>query len=691
MTCRSRISRCILLAVLVALVVKFCQDAHHTAFVGGIAPRMAKKQMSRRWAALRAMPQGGDNYGDRVFEDLFGDEEDSPVEDSQSFKRSDAPRRMEQDVAMGDLETFDLEWDDLEEDNEEEEEGEEELPETEAELMESVKVSDDEVDEFLAEFNAKPILQKEPGTVPLDPFEKDATTELDTFKELQQKNRMQIYGRGMADNGMFLTLRDRLKMLSDHAQRGEWQRARYIMKGIWRRRHLRLPLGRMMWNQMIKAHVNANRPKAAESWLEDMLGRVFQPDIASYNTLLKCYGQRGEFLKAEKWMRRMKARGVDPDMYSYGALVQSYVKAKDVLGAERTLDAMVKSGCTIVRSNTFAYNALLRHYAQEGQVSLAEEVFKRMKVDGVRPDAASYLQMIRAHGHAEDAEGAADWLKMMDKENLEPQASHFHAVMSSHAKVGDMEGAETWFRVMMDAGFRPELLGFNILLSAAASNGDTEGAEGVLMRMEDMEILPDTVSVATLLSAFAKVGNATGAVSWLLKAEEVGIEPDLNCYNQVIKACGQAQNATLAERMARRLLRNRLTPDVYTYNMLLNALANGGLADSAEFWVDHMQRAARWRHNDFPLDQVAVSYSEVLLAHLKANDLPAAEAWLEQMLGEGIEPQARCYTALVQSYVELGDLEEAGKWLGRMSSWSNHVAPQNLLERVEMKRLAAVS
>ena len=28
------------------------------------------------------------------------------------------------------------------------------------------------------------------------------------------------------------------------------------------------------------------------------------------------------------------------------------------------------------------------------------------KVDGVRPDAASYLQMIRAHGHAEDAEGS---------------------------------------------------------------------------------------------------------------------------------------------------------------------------------------------------------------------------------------------------------------------------------------------
>ena len=27
------------------------------------------------------------------------------------------------------------------------------------------------------------------------------------------------------------------------------------------------------------------------------------------------------------------------------------------------------------------------------------------KVDGVRPDSASYLQMIRANGHAEDTEG----------------------------------------------------------------------------------------------------------------------------------------------------------------------------------------------------------------------------------------------------------------------------------------------
>ncbi|CAE7289480.1 unnamed protein product [Symbiodinium natans] len=98
---------------------------------------------------------------------------------------------------------------------------------------------------------------------------------------MRNGKRNVLYARGLPNNQMVITLKDRMNMLCDHADRGEWRQARYIMKGIWRRRQLRLPLGRRMWNQMIKAHVNANRPKAAESWLKDMLNRVFQPDIYS--------------------------------------------------------------------------------------------------------------------------------------------------------------------------------------------------------------------------------------------------------------------------------------------------------------------------------------------------------------------------------------------------------------------------
>eukprot|EP00439_Symbiodinium_sp_Y106_P006319 s7019_g1.t1 len=349
------------------------------------------------------------------------------------------------------------EWDDMELDAEDEdmevgrsqlEELEEEEPADEAALMKAVEVSDDEVSEFLAEFNAQPIVAKEPGTVPIDPFEKDATKELDTFKEMKGGRRDLMYARGMPSNQMVITLKDRLNMLSEHADNGEWRQARYIMKGIWRRRHLRLPLGRRMWNQMIKAHVNANRPMAAESWVKDMLNRVFQPDIYSYNTLLKCYGRRGDFLKAEKWIRRMRARGVAPDMYSYSSLVQAYVVADDVEGAERVFSKMEVTDA----SNTFAHNTLLKAYAQKEQAEKAEKLFKTM----AKPDATTYLQMIRVAASVSDPEGAADWLRRMSEAGLQPWVPHFHAVMTAHAKMGDMEGAEAWFRVMLDEGMRPE-------------------------------------------------------------------------------------------------------------------------------------------------------------------------------------------------------------------------------------------
>ncbi|OLP99296.1 Pentatricopeptide repeat-containing protein [Symbiodinium microadriaticum] len=535
----------------------------------------------------------------------------------------------------------------------------EEEPADEAALMKAVEVSDDEVSEFLAEFNAQPVVAK----VPIDPFEKDASKELDTFKELKNGKRDLFYARGMPSNQMVITLKDRLNMLSEHAAKTNLEGFPSFMIFLPTMasgdRHLEKTAFAAASGS--EAHVNANRPMAAESWVKDMLNRVFQPDIYSYNTLLKCYGRRGDFLKvvlagqkicfteAEKWIRRMRARG-------YSALVQapwSYLAG--LRAQERVFGEMEVTDA----SNTFAHNTLLKAYAQKEQAKKAEKLFETM----AKPDATTYLQMIRVAASVSDPQGAADWLRRMSE------------VMTAHAKMGDMEGAEAWFRVMLDEGMRPELV-----------------------RMEDLQLRPapwlsitDVVTYSTLLSAFAKAtlmgntgfeaGNAIGARDWLLQAE-AGIEPDLNCYKQIIKAglaiwlrlqggskadggqlrageaCVQSGDAAMAERMARRLLRNRLTPDalsaemdvdvgfreflpgmkdlavldVYTYNMLLNALAKAGNWASAEFWVDHMQRAARWKHHEFPLDQISVAYAE-------AGDLEGAEAWMMQMVGEGIEPQ----------------------------------------------------
>lgn len=233
----------------------------------------------------------------------------------------------------------------------------------------------------------------------------------------------------------------------------------------------------------------------------------------------------------------------------------------------------------------------------------------------------------------------------------------------------------------------PDVYTFNVWLSAAAQLGDTKAAENIMLVMqEEFQIKPDIVSFSTVIGACAEAKDVEGARQWLFKAEDEGLEPDLKCYNQAIKACARAANASQAEHLARRLMRNRLTPDMYTYNTMLSAFAKDGSPSAAEYWVDRMQRQARHNHGEFPADQIAIAYGEVLLAHARAGNLEAAEAWLSQMLGEGIEPDGRCYLVLARTHLEQGRTEEARRWLDRMATWSGLRPPRNLLKEVERAR-----
>ncbi|CAJ1347925.1 unnamed protein product, partial [Effrenium voratum] len=164
--------------------------------------------------SLRASPSDAPGYGNRVFEDLFGEDEDLQSELPPRVRKPEARSGR----AVEDMEFDPAEWDDLEVDEEDELE-EEELP-GEEELMQTVEVSDDEVDEFLEEFNSQPMVHKEPDSVPLDPFGKDAAAELDTFQELRSGQRQMLYTRGLQHNQMVITLRDRLRMLSEHEPLG---------------------------------------------------------------------------------------------------------------------------------------------------------------------------------------------------------------------------------------------------------------------------------------------------------------------------------------------------------------------------------------------------------------------------------------------------------------------------------------
>lgn len=544
---------------------------------------------------------------------------------------------------------------------------------------EDMEVSDEEVEAFLAELGDKAQLQPVPeGGLPRDPYEEDHRSTIDLFTELKTAPaRRLLYERGMPDAQMMITLKDRVKMMSAYAEEGNWQRARYLMRGMWRRRLLRLPLGRILWNLMIKAHMRANRPIAAESWINDMLTRVYQPDQYSYNTLIQGYARRGDVHKVEHWMRRMKARGVEPDMYTYTAKVNAHVTEEDMGGAERALQAM-EDNIDTAAITAVPYNALLNLCAQKGDIDRAERWLSHMLESRIQPDQVTHLYLLKARAQRSDAEGAAMVLDRMQEMGGRLERGHFHALMTAHGRSDDSEGAEAWMQVMDDQGIVPDEFSYNIILSSMAAKGDTSSCLGFLERMEMEGLQPDVYTYGSMIQAHANVGDVEGARTWLLRTEEAGLEPDMRCYNHALRACAIAGNSSQAEFLARRVLRHSLVLEAQSYGSLLSAFAKDGNPAAAEFWVDHMQRTARWRHGLFPQQKIAYAYAQVLAAYVRVGNTEAAEAWLEQMLGEGVEPNQQCYVELIKGHMQEGRSAEAQKWCTRMTTWSNHKVPDEV-------------
>lgn len=547
------------------------------------------------------------------------------------------------------------------------------------------EVSDEEVDSFLQELEERPNV---PGynNKQLDIFEKGQAGRLDIFDELRDvPERLTVYDRGLPHREEWLTLKERVQLLSEFAGRGDWQESRKLMKTMWAKRRLRMPLGRILFNLMIKAHVQAGRNDAAEFWLVDMLERVFQPDLFSYNTLLSGFAREGEYVRAEKWLARMRARGVEPDVWTWAALANAHSEAGDLLGAERTLDSMEADNYGGV--SAMPYNAVIKACAAEGDKARAERWFSRMVDGGARPDHVSYLLLIKAHTQTGDMEGAERWLeriRLEEGDGVRIGRQHYHAVMSGYARIGDLVKTHNWMQAMQSRKLYADRVTYNILFSAASKSGATDTFEGLLKKMRKYKIEPDVVTFSTAIGAFAELGDVEQALAWLTRAEEEGVEPDLKCYNQVLKACARAGNYATAESLMRKLLRSKLTPDSITYNTLLAALAEGGAPAMSEYWVDHMTRASRWRQSEFSSQQLSVAYAEVLRAYARAGDLSSADAWLNRMLSEGLEPDLRCYTAVARGHLLHGNVEEAQLWCERMASWSSLRPPKHLLAEVKL-------
>ena len=115
-----------------------------------------------------------------------------------------------------------------------------------------------------------------------------------------------------------------------------------------------------------------------------------QPNVATFNTIIKLLCREGRFREAYAFVDQMRKKGCDPNVITYHCFFQNLNRPQEIL---ELFDKMVKRGC---RPRMETYVMLMKKFGRWGFLRPVFIVWKAMEEHGCSPDAFAYNALIDA-------------------------------------------------------------------------------------------------------------------------------------------------------------------------------------------------------------------------------------------------------------------------------------------------------
>jgi pentatricopeptide repeat protein len=167
--------------------------------------------------------------------------------------------------------------------------------------------------------------------------------------------------------------------------------------------------------------------------MEEMRAAGIQPEVVTWNPLVKAHVDKSDVAGARAVMEEMRVAGVNPDKVTWNTLLTAYVDKSDIAGARAVMEEMRAAGAN---PDKFTGNMLMNCLVNcsGDMLSSAEEVARNMEKDGIVLDAYGYATLIRCcyagrAAHPHNPARATHWFSLYvsgwrNRGPLEPIVAH---------------------------------------------------------------------------------------------------------------------------------------------------------------------------------------------------------------------------------------------------------------------------
>ncbi|OMO76647.1 hypothetical protein CCACVL1_15505 [Corchorus capsularis] len=197
--------------------------------------------------------------------------------------------------------------------------------------------------------------------------------------------------------------------------------------------------GLLAFNALIAAGVNAKMYDKVNALFKELPKKLsIEPDLISYNTVIKAFCDMGSLDSAVSMLDEMEKKGVNPDVITFNTLLDSFFKDGRAVDGEKIWSRMVQKN---VEPDTRSYNAKLMGLVTEKKMEEAVRLVEEMRSRGLKPDVFTFNHMITGYVNEGNLEEVKEWYSQIGKNGCAPEKLTYTILVPFLCEKGDLKSA----------------------------------------------------------------------------------------------------------------------------------------------------------------------------------------------------------------------------------------------------------
>ncbi|GAV75020.1 LOW QUALITY PROTEIN: PPR domain-containing protein/PPR_1 domain-containing protein/PPR_2 domain-containing protein/PPR_3 domain-containing protein, partial [Cephalotus follicularis] len=333
----------------------------------------------------------------------------------------------------------------------------------------------------------------------------------------------------------------------------------------------------VVWNIMISAYSQNGCPLESLELLRCMAKSGVRPDLFTAIPAISSTRQ----LKSTNWGKEMHAHvirnGSDYQVSVHNSLVDMYSECDHLRYARKVFDLVTNK--TVV-----SWSTMIKGYISHDMSLDALSLFSKMKLDGVRVDFVTVINILPACVNI----GALEQVKYLHGYSMKFGLNSFSSVntafLVSYAKCGCIEMARILFdEERIDS---KDIITWNSMISAYAKHGDWSQCFKLYNQMKKSFLKPDRITLVGLLTACVNSGLVKEGRGFFKEMiETYGCRPGQEHYACMVDLLGRAGNIDEARELVKTM---PFKPDARVWGSLLSACKMHSKTQLAEVAAENL-------------------------------------------------------------------------------------------------------